>query len=329
MRVPSRSSRPEPAGGPAAELARPRVVRAPLRGNPLVGRLLLVIQITLLLAMTATVATKVWQDHIWFGFVLVGATVAVWLPELTRPRARRWWFAYVGGIFLYTLLRAYADETGMPIQTSYVIDFDHLVFFGNDPVVWLQGHLFSTTHVSALDFFAVQVHWSFFIAPHLAAVLIFIWRRDLFPRYTILVVGTMYAGLVLFFLVPTAPPWMAARDGALPEAFRIMDFVGGKVNANTYQAFSASLAEPNSVAAMPSIHMAVTFGMYLWARDNRSRWAPWLLGYSLIMGAALVYLAEHYVLDLIAGVVVALLVNQASRRFGDVPALLPATSRRR
>lgn len=329
MRVPSRSPRPESAGGPAAELARHRLLRSAPEGSPFPGRVLLATQVILLLAMTATVATKVWQDHIWFGFVLCGATLAVWIPELTRPRARRWWFAYVGGIFLYTLLRAYADEAGMPIQTQYVIDFDHLVFFGTDPVVWLQGHLFSTSRVTALDFFAVQVHWSFFIAPHLAAVLIFVWRRDLFPRYTILVVGTMYAGLVLFFLVPTTPPWLAARDGALPEAFRIMDFVGGKVNGSTYAAFSASLAEPNSVAAMPSIHMGVTFAMFLWARDNHSRFAPYLLVYSLVMGAALVYLAEHYVLDLIAGVIIALGVNVAARRFGDVPALLPANSRRR
>ena len=52
---------------------------------------------------------------------------------------------------------------------------------------------------------------------------------------------------------------------------------------------------------MPSIHMAVTFAMYLWARDHQHRLAPWLLAYTIVMGFSLVYLAEHYVLDLLVG----------------------------
>jgi membrane-associated phospholipid phosphatase len=301
MRVPSRSFSRQLAGR-AAE------------GRSVGELLLLLVQGSLLLAMTATVVTKLWQDHIWIGFALVAVTTAVWLPELTRPRARRWWFAYVAGIFAYTLLRSYADDTGIPTQTMYVIDTDHLLFFGNDPVVWLQSHFFSPGRLTPLDFATVQVHWSFFVAPHIAAVLIFIWRRDLFPRYTLVVVGTMYLGLLLFFLIPTTPPWLAARAGALPEGFRIMDFVGGRVDGDTYRSFSASIGEPNSVAAMPSIHMGVTFAMYLWARENQRRIAPWLLLYTAIMGFSLIYMAEHYVLDLVAGMACAWLCHIAVKR---------------
>ena len=276
---------------------------------------LAVVQVGLLLAMASTVATRVWQDHTWVGFALVGATVAAWLPELRRARARRWWFLYVAGIFAYTLLRAYADETVVPIRTMYVINIDQAIFFGTDPVVWLQDRFFSPGRVTVLDVFAVQVHWSFFIAPHLAGVLIFLWRRDLFPRYTLLVVGTMYLGLILFVVLPTTPPWLASQGGALPQVFRVMDFVGGRVSSESYQAFYASLGEPNSVAAMPSIHMGVTFAMYLWARDHYARLAPWLLGYSAVMGLSLIYLAEHYLADLVVGVACAFICYWATRRF--------------
>lgn len=315
MRIPARSEIQETRDGSAtavldAPVSQPRRLVA--------EHLLFALQIGLLLAMAATVATKVWQDHYWFGFGLTAATFAAWLPEISRPRARRWWFFYVAGIFLYTLLRAYADETFVPIETMYVIDFDHLVFLGGDPTSWLQRHLFDPANIGFVDIAAVQVHWSFFIAPHLGAVLVFLWRRDLFPRYVALVVGTMYVGLVLFFLLPTTPPWLAARAGHLSEAYRVMDFVGGKVSGDTYRTFSASLAEPNSVAAMPSIHMAVTFAMYLWARDHYRRLAPWLLVYSLIMGLSLVYLAEHYVLDLAAGVLVAIVCHVAAKRYVPV-----------
>ncbi len=298
--------------------------RPPARQR-LLAAALLALQTTLLLAMTATVVTKIWQDHLWVGIALVGATTLVWLPELGRARARRWWFAYVGGIFAYTLLRSYADETSIPVQTMYVIRLDRLLFFGNDPVVWLQDNLFSPNRVSLLDILAVEVHWSFFVMPHLAAILIFIWRRDLFPRYAVLVVSTMYVGLLLFFLVPTTPPWLAARAGALPEAFRIMDFVGGRVDSDTYRTFYASLGEPNSVAAMPSIHMAVTFAIYLWARDHQPKFAPWLLAYSLVMGLSLMYLAEHYALDLLAGVGCAVVCHVVTKRLVRLPA--PADAR--
>ena len=48
--------------------------------------------------MAATVATRLWQDHYWFGFLLVGATLAAWAPEVRLRRERVWWFAYVVGI---------------------------------------------------------------------------------------------------------------------------------------------------------------------------------------------------------------------------------------
>ncbi len=264
--------------------------------------------------MAATVATKLWQDHMWVGFALVGVTLVAWAPELRRSRFRRWWFAYIAGIFVYTLLRAYADETLVPIRTVYVIDIDKFFFFGTDPVVWLQDRLFSPTRLTPLDFLAVQVHWSFFLAPHLGAIAIFLWRRELFPRYTVLVVGTMYLGLALFFLLPTTPPWLASQAGQLPGVFRVMDFVGGRVDSETYRTFYASLGEPNSVAAMPSIHMGVTFAMYLWARDHYRRLAWGLLAYSALMGFSLLYLAEHYVADLTVGIACALVCYWATKR---------------
>ncbi|MBI2765254.1 MAG: inositol phosphorylceramide synthase [Chloroflexi bacterium] len=286
------------------------------------SRALLILQSGLLLAMTATVATRFWQDNDWAGAALVGATAAVWAPEVRRRRMRAWWFVYVAGIFVYTLLRAIADETGIPIRTGYAISGDRFLFFGSEPVQWLQARFFSTTRISPLDIFAVQVHWSFFVAPHVAAVFIYLRHRAQFPRYTIAVVGTMYLGLLLFFLVPTTPPWLAGQQGGLSGVYRVMDFVGGRVNSGTYQSFYASLAEPNSVAAMPSIHMGVTFAMYLWAREARPRLAWVLLAYSGVMAFSLVYLAEHYVLDLLAGMALATVCHLAARRW--LPAVAPA-----
>lgn len=278
-------------------------------------RLLLGIQTATLLAMAATVATKIWQDHTWFGFLLVGMATLAWAPEVRLRRERSWWFAFVAGIFAYTLLRSLADETAIPTRTNYPIQFDRALFLGTDPVQWLQRQFFAASEVRFLDLFSVALHWSFFIAPYAMAVLVFAFRRDRFPQYVALTVGTMYLGLMLFFLLPTAPPWLAAQQGDLDGVYRVMDFVGGTVSADTYQSFYASLGEPNSVAAMPSIHEGVTFAMFLWSLSYAKRFAPWLLVYAVLMGGALMYLGEHYLLDLVGGVACALAAWALARRF--------------
>ena len=298
MRIPE----PSPAAAPQS-----RAVAVP--GYP--GLFTTVLQVATLLAMAGTVATRVWQDHIWFGFVLVGITAAVWAPELRLRRERLWWFGYVCGIFVYTLLRALADETVIPIRTGYVIWLDDR-WPGLSPVRWLQDNRLDWNLPEVVDYAAIAVHWSFFIAPHAAAVAIFLFRRALFPAYGLLVVLIMWVGLALFFLLPTVPPWLAAQQGELPGVTRVMDSTireslddGGQ---DTYDEFYAALGEPNSVAAMPSIHMAVTFAMYLWARRYAQRWAWPLLAYTVLMGLGLAYLGEHYIADELAGILVALAV---------------------
>jgi membrane-associated phospholipid phosphatase len=293
--------------------------------SSLAGRTLLVLQVGALLVLTATVASRLWQDHIWVGFLLIAVTFAVWLPELARPRFRRWWFVYVWGIFVYTILRAFADETGIPTHWTYAKHIDEFIFFGTNPVAALQDRFFSPSEVSWLDWAAVLVHWSFFIIPHAVAVAIFVWRRPQFPRYALVLAGTMWIGLVLFYLVPTAPPWLVASTGEQPNVFRVMDFVGGQVDPETYKEFYASLGEPNSVAAMPSIHEGAIFAMFLWAFTYMRRLSPLFLAYALLTGISLVFLGEHYVIDLLVGVAAASLCWYAVVRYSPDPG--PAPSR--
>ena len=273
------------------------------------SKLVLALQIAPLLLMTALVVTKYWQDHPAIGWALVAVTAAVWFPEIRLRRARLWALTYVAGIFLYTLLRAYADETAISTKVQYAIDIDEFLFFGHVPTVWLQERLFDADNLSFEDYLATAIHWSFFVAPHAMAVAVFLWRRDLFPRYAILIVGTMYLGLLLFFLLPTAPPWLASELGYLPPLARVMDYVGAELTpGDSYNTLYESLGVPNAVAAMPSIHMGVTFAMALWAGRRYPRLAVGLTVYSAAMGLSLVYMAEHYVADLLAGMLCALVM---------------------
>ncbi|HEY8489821.1 MAG TPA: phosphatase PAP2 family protein [Dehalococcoidia bacterium] len=243
------------------------------------------------------------------GMAAVAGAASLFPSE--RPHLRTWAF-YIGGIYLYDLLRAFADETPLAVNLFVAVDIETKLF-GVAPTVWLQERLFSFGSPSVLDFLSAGIHWSFFVVPHAAAVAVYLLRPRQFARYALLIVTTFYLGLVLYFLLPTAPPWLAAEWGFLPPVARIIDFVGGQVDPVAYSRLYAALGAPNAVAAMPSVHMAVTFSVYLFCR-NAHRWvARGALLYSASMAFALVYLGEHYLIDVLAGVLIALTAQYVVR----------------
>jgi len=107
-------------------------------------------------------------------------------------------------------------------------------------------------------------------------------------------------------LLPTAPPLVCrARRGD-----RAGDpGIGARLDlATSRQSRENLLSEgqlaANPVAAMPSLHtaFATIIALFL-AQQFRSAWRWLFLLYPLLMGLALVYLAEHYVVDVVAGVI--------------------------
>ena len=296
---------------------------APHADGTTLRRAQLALQWGLLLLVAASLLTRLWFDHEWLAWPLAVATIVAWWPDL-RSGTRRWWFFYIVGTLVYTLLRSVANDAFSPTRFEYVINIDRFLFAGTDPVVWLQSRLFSLGSVGFFDVLATQIHWSYFVIPHAIAIGVYIWRRHLFTPFILRLLGVQYAGLILFFLVPTAPPWLAARTGDLDPVYRVMHFVGRTVDPSTYDALYLAVGEPNSVAAMPSLHMAITVILYLWVRRHFPRFQWSFLAYTALMAVALVHLAEHYVADLIAGALIAAFVDRIiAARTRPQPELAP------
>jgi membrane-associated phospholipid phosphatase len=73
------------------------------------------------------------------------------------------------------------------------------------------------------------------------------------------------------------------------------------VGGGTHQSAGAAVGQ-NDVAAMPSLHMAITVVIALFAWHCNRRLGALGLLYAAGMGFTLVYLGEHYVADVLAGV---------------------------
>jgi membrane-associated phospholipid phosphatase len=117
------------------------------------------------------------------------------------------------------------------------------------------------------------------------------------------VVTLAMLGFATYALFPAVPPWMASEQGNLPPLQRIIAIVWEHIPVSAMSPlFERGSHYANNVAAMPSLHAAyaMLIAIFFW-KVSRWYWRIPLAIYPLVMGLALVYTAEHYVADVLAG----------------------------
>jgi membrane-associated phospholipid phosphatase len=186
------------------------------------------------------------------------------------------------------------------LHVDYPIEADRRLGAGEVPTARLQRLLGREGELRPHDFGLSIVHWSWFLVPH-GTIAYVLWRRpERYPRSAVLMAATFDLGAVVYWLLPTAPPWYAGQTGNMQPVRRIMVEAGDRFWGRLWKPLYDSL-EGNPFAAMPSLH----FGTSVMAARVLSGVGrgPAALGwsYALTLGFGLVYLGEHYVLDLLAG----------------------------
>jgi membrane-associated phospholipid phosphatase len=230
------------------------------------------------------------------------APIAVALAQ-PRTRARD---ARIYALQMWAYICSYEmpndDPEGLMrrLKADYPIRFDRAIGLGEVPTVRLQRALGWPGEVRPHDTLLSIVHWSWFFFPHGTMAFILLRHHDVFVRNAVLMAATFDLGCVIYWLVPTAPPWWAGSTGRLPHVRRIMTEAGERFWGRAWQRLYDSLAG-NPFAAMPSLHFgtSVTAAFALSDVSRRHGAVGWT--YALTLGFGLVYLGEHYVMDLLAG----------------------------
>jgi membrane-associated phospholipid phosphatase len=186
------------------------------------------------------------------------------------------------------------------LRVDYPIRVDRALGLGQAPTIRLQRALGRPGHVRPHDTLLSTVHWSWFLVPHGSMAYLLVFRHDHFVRGAVMMAATFDLGCVVYWLLPTAPPWWAGDAGKLPHVRRIMTEAGEKFWGRAWQRLYDSLAG-NPFAAMPSLHFGTSvMAAYVLSDVSRRHGAVgWT--YALTLGFGLVYLGEHYVCDLLAG----------------------------
>jgi membrane-associated phospholipid phosphatase len=242
------------------------------------------------------------------------------LVALPRRRSRT---VAVCALNMWAYLAAYEMPNDDParlqarVRVQYPITIDRALGLGTTPTLRLQRGFSTPGSISRFERVLVWCHWVWFIVPH-ASVGYVLWRDPgRFPGAAARMYAVFDVGAVFYWLIPTAPPWwVPARSGVdQPEGLRVRRMMleygeqfWGERWGDLYEVLGG-----NPLAAMPSLHFATS----LMAAHLLSEVGPvagtvgWT--YATLLGLALVYLGEHYAIDLIAGAALTETVRAGAR----------------
>jgi membrane-associated phospholipid phosphatase len=219
-------------------------------------------------------------------------------------RFLRDWGLVLLGLFGYLLAGSFASTLSFTVHYLPQVRLERLLGGGQIPTVWLQQHLYHGTP-GALDIALSLVYVSHFFVPIGFAFALWWWRRgEGFSELLLTLVTAGVLALVTYVLLPTAPPWLAAKHGYIPEVHKILKASLAAMHLGAAAAFEGNPRNYNIVAAWPSLHAAfpiITLVVAVRVRLPRIVIALGVL-HAAAMMFAIVYLGEHYVVDVIGGV---------------------------
>jgi membrane-associated phospholipid phosphatase len=249
----------------------------------------------------------------WLSLMIASAAplaVAAALPPRSRLR-------YVGAGMTYMWL--FKESWELPaederthrrrLHIDYPIRIDSVLGAGMPPGQRLQRRLRGEGGVSALDIAVSAIYGSWFV-PHLLLAYVLVRHPKFLPRAAGRLAASYHLTTPFYWFVPTAPPWWASEQAGRMdgEVHRVVRRVVCKLLDRSPPGDDEEVPG-NPWGSMPSDHIA---SAAITARGLMEvNPALGAIGWLYVGGAALavVYLGEHYVVDVLAGLALAEIVH--------------------
>jgi membrane-associated phospholipid phosphatase len=140
-----------------------------------------------------------------------------------------------------------------------------------------------------LDYSGYVAHGLWFGVPFAFGIVLMIYQRERLFEFLMWINVLVYMCAFSFAFLPARPPWME------PGIVRIM-----AVRNAEYLTL-----DPNPTAAFPSLHAAlpmVVAAFFFFRCKPELRFYAWLvLAYTFVVSFSIVYLGEHWVIDVLGG----------------------------
>jgi hypothetical protein len=243
--------------------------------------------------------------------------IALGLAAVILGRGRlfiRDWVPFIGLFLAYELMRGYADDINRVIHAADVLDLERALFGGLLPTQVLQEAFHPASGLDPLAIIGTIFYFLHFPLPIAVAFLLWVRRRRAYYDYIAALILLSMAGFATYLVLPVAPPWWAAEHGLIPgpdgapaitylksQGFNDLARLFGFEGRYLYS-YAIYEVNPNAVAAFPSLHAAYPFLAFLFARRAFGRIGWSMLAYGVGVWFSIVYLADHYVVDVLGGV---------------------------
>jgi membrane-associated phospholipid phosphatase len=207
-------------------------------------------------------------------------------------------------LLAYDSFRGIADKLNSHVNYQFMIHADRWLGGGELPTVRLQ-RLMWHGRVEWYTFAAYLFYMLHFVLPFLLALLVWKRRPSFYWRYVMTFVLVSFAGFLTFLIFPAAPPWLASDHHLIPHITHISGNVWAALGVHDFPSLYNKIS-PNIVAAMPSLHAAYSTLVATFVIRLFKGWQRWLvLVYPFAIFFGTVFMGEHYVIDLVAGVLYA------------------------
>ncbi|NCS32124.1 phosphatase PAP2 family protein [bacterium] len=219
------------------------------------------------------------------------------------------WSPFLLIFFVYEALRGLIPHAFERAIRQGLITIDSFVF-GKTPSEILQKLLWKGSP-QWYDIFFTGVYIMHFVIPLVFGFVLWKRSRVIYYRFIISLLVLSFAAFATYYIVPAAPPWLAVDEGLISGVVHIQTHVymslGSSVGImvphvdSIYDLFGANL-----VAALPSLHAAYPFLLFLFALKFFDKKIVWLIGtYMVTVWFSVVYLGDHYVFDVALGILYA------------------------
>lgn len=203
----------------------------------------------------------------------------------------------------YDLFTSFIDLLNGSVYYQPMLEFDRWLGGGTILTVHLQKWLWGSG-LHWYDYYFFVFYILHIILPILLAF--FIWKRQIgyFRPYIACFMLMSFVAFAVYLIYPAAPPWMAAEHGKITGLHQILPAVWNSFGHNLATYFRR--ATPDQMAAIPSLHAA--FPTFFWLYVRRIwgwRWAGVAAIYPISIWFGVVYMGEHYLLDVLLGIALA------------------------
>ncbi len=240
-----------------------------------------------------------------------------WLLYYASPQTRRFALAYSIFIIFWVLYDAMRAVPNYTVNTAHIkepYDLEKSLFGIMDNGILKTPNEYFAAHThKLLDFLSGFFYINWMPIPLGFGFYLFLKNKKTFLEFGLAFLLVNIVGFAIYYLYPAAPPWYVGQYGfnlkiGVPGSRAGLARFDALIHYPLFQNIYHKNA--NVLAAMPSLH--ATYPLIVFYYSIKAKMPKWIIGifgiFMLGIWFAAIYSNHHYVIDVLAGIIIAVIV---------------------